>query len=85
MSTVVEHDIRTGKTVERPMTQPELDQAERDRLTAEQQAADEAAAPDPDAALVAAISSATTLQQLKDALIGTGRPSAVRGRPTDNA
>ena len=38
---------------------------------------------DPDAELVAAITAATTLAQLKDALIGKGRPSAVVGRPTN--
>lgn len=38
--------------------------------------------PDPDAELVAAITAATTLAQLKDALVGKGRPSAVVGRPT---
>lgn len=37
--------------------------------------------PDPDAELVAAITAATTLAQLKDALIGKGRPAAVVGRP----
>lgn len=35
---------------------------------------------DPDAELVAAITAATTLAQLKDALIGKGRPAAVAGR-----
>lgn len=36
--------------------------------------------PDPDAELVAAITAATSLAQLKDALVGKGRPAAVAGR-----
>lgn len=38
------------------------------------------ATSDPDAELVAAITAATTLAQLKDALIGKGRSAVVAGR-----
>lgn len=39
--------------------------------------------PDPDEELAAAIEAATTIEELKHALLGNTRPARVAGRPTE--
>lgn len=53
---------------------------EKDKVTANYVVVDIVPEPDPDAELATAISSATTLAQLKDALLGNGKLARVKGK-----
>lgn len=80
MSDTLEHvvmDLETGETVRVPLTD-----AERAAITTPYVPEPE---PDPNAALYAAIEAATTLAGLKAALLGTGKPARVAGRPVEPA
>lgn len=76
MADVVIVDAETGEESARPMTLAETRQREKDSADDAAERAKDAARPDPNAEFRAALEGATTVAQLRDALLGTTGPGA---------